>query len=121
MALKLEVSKTGNIAVVSCAGRIVFGEEADEFRRVVLNVLNETKQIVLDLGNVVHIDSSGLGTIVASYVSARNRNAEIKFAALSPRVRKALTSTNVDHLFKVYASAEEALKSFPSRPESAAS
>jgi anti-sigma B factor antagonist len=120
MALKLDVSKTGNIAVVSCTGRIVFGDESDEMRRIVLGLLNETTQIVLDLANVAHIDSSGLGTLVASYVSARNRKAEIKFAALSPRARRALTSTNVDQLFRVYDSAEEALKSFPPQPEAAA-
>ena len=120
MALKLDVSRNGNIAIVSCAGRIVFGEETDELRRVVLGLLNETTQIVLDLAMVVHIDSSGLGTLVASYVSARNRKAEIKFAALSPRARRALTSTNVDQLFKVYDSAEDALKSFRPQPGAAA-
>src|SRR5882724_2767462 len=47
MALKLDVSRTEDIAVVRCRGRIVFGEEADELRRVVLGLLNETKRIVL--------------------------------------------------------------------------
>jgi hypothetical protein len=49
MALILDVSRTDDIAVVRCRGRIVFGEEADELRRVVLGLLNETKRIVLNL------------------------------------------------------------------------
>jgi hypothetical protein len=49
MALNLDVSRTEDIAVVRCRGRIVFGEEADELRRVVLSLLNETKRIVLNL------------------------------------------------------------------------
>jgi anti-sigma B factor antagonist len=105
--------------IARCRGRIVFGEEADELRRVVLSLLTETQRIVLNLAWIVHIDSSGLGTLVASFISARHRGAEIRFAALSPRVRRALTSTNVDQLFEVYDSTEEAIKSFRPHPEAA--
>jgi anti-anti-sigma factor len=73
----------------------------------------------LNLAWVEHIDSSGLGTLVASFISARHRGAEIRFAARSPRVRRALTSTNVDQLFEVYDSTEEAIKSFRPHPEAA--
>jgi anti-sigma B factor antagonist len=117
VALNLDVSRTGDIAVVTCRGRIVFGEEADELRRVVLDLLNETKRIVLNLAWVGHIDSSGLGTLVASFISARHRKAEIKFAALSPRTRRVLTLTNVDRLFEVYDSTEQAVKSFRRDPD----
>jgi anti-sigma B factor antagonist len=120
MALKLDVSRTDDVAVVRCSGRIVFGEEADELRRVVLGLLNETQRIVLNLIWIEYIDSSGLGTLVASFISARNRGAEIKFAALSPRARRVLRSTKVDRLFEVYDSTEEAIKSFHPHPEAAA-
>ena len=118
MALELDVSRTDDVAVVRCRGRIIFGEEADELRRVVLGLLNETQRIVLNLLWIEDIDSSGLGTLVASFISARNRGAEIKFAALSPRARRVLASTKVDRLFEVYDSTEEAIKSFPSSPRS---
>jgi anti-sigma B factor antagonist len=120
MALNLDVSRTEDIAVVRCRGRIVFGEEADDLRQVVLGLLNETQRIVLDLAWIEHIDSSGLGTLVASFISARHRGAEIKFAALSSRARRVLTSTNVDQLFEAYDSTEEAIRSFRPHPEAAA-
>jgi len=72
MALKLDFSRTEGIAVVRCRGRIVFGEEADELRRVTLGLLNETQRIVLNLARVEYIDSSGLGALVASFISARH-------------------------------------------------
>jgi hypothetical protein len=49
MALNLDVSRTHDIAVVPRRGRIVFEVEADELRRVVLGLLNETQRIVLNL------------------------------------------------------------------------
>jgi anti-sigma B factor antagonist len=120
MALNLDVSRTQDIAVVRCRGRIVFGVEADELRRVVLGLLNETQRIVLNLAWIGHIDSSGLGTLVASFISARHRGAEIKFASVSPKARRVLTSTHVDRLFELYDSTEEAIKSFHPHPEAAA-
>jgi anti-sigma B factor antagonist len=120
MAIKLDVSSTEDIAIVRCHGWIVFGEEADELRRLVLGLLNETARIVLNLDWIGHIDSSGLGTLVAPFFYARNRGAEIKLAALSPKARRVLKSTHVDRLFEIYDSTEEAIKSFHPRPESAA-
>jgi anti-sigma B factor antagonist len=120
MDLNLDISRTEDIAVVRCRGRIVFGEEADELRRVVLGLLRETKRIVLVLAWIGHIDSSGLGTLVASFISARHHGAEIKFTALSPIARRVLTTTKVDRLFEIYDSAEEAIRSFHLHPETAA-
>ena len=120
MALNLDVSKTDGIAVIRCRGRIVFGEEADELRRVVLGLLNETKRIVLDFSWIEFIDSGGLGVLVASLISARHRRAEIKIAALGRQARKALTTANVDRLFEIYDSADEAIKSFHANPKTAA-
>ncbi len=120
MAIELDVSTNNDIAVVRCRGRIVFGEEADELRRVVLGLLKETKRIVLNLAWIGYIDSSGLGTLVACYISARNRGAEIKFAGVSPRARQVLTNTKVDRLFEVYDSTEQAIMSFRSYPQAAA-
>jgi anti-sigma B factor antagonist len=92
----------------------------DELRRVVLGLLNETQRIVLNLSWIGYIDSSGLGTLVASFISARNRQADIKFAALSPGARQVLTITNVERLFEVYDSTEKAIESFHRHPKAAA-
>src|SRR5215831_3581831 len=121
MVLHLDVSKTNEIGVVQCRGRIIFGGEADELKRVVLDLLNQTHRIVLNLLWIEHIDSTGLGTLVRSFISARNRGAEIKFAGLSANVRRAMKTTNVNRLLEVYDSTEEAIKSFHSHEAAAGS
>src|SRR5215471_9784730 len=107
MALNLHVSTSNDIAVVLCRGRIVFGEEADELRRVILGLLHETKNIVLNFAWVGQLDSSGLGTLVASFISARHHGAKIKFAAPSLAARKVLRTTRVDGLFEIYDSTDD--------------
>ena len=119
MGLQLDVSRSGEIAVVRCRGRIVFGEESDDLRALLLELLHENRQIVLNLAWVAHIDSSGLGTLVSSFISARHRGAQIKFAALSPIARQVLTNTHVDQLFEIYDSTEDAVNSFQSPPRAA--
>src|SRR5215475_12384774 len=59
MALQIDVSRTDGTVIVECDGRIVFGEEADELRRVVLGLLNESSQIILNLSRIAYVDSSG--------------------------------------------------------------
>ena len=120
MALNLDISMTKDIAVVQCRGRIVFGEEADELRRVILDLLTKTQRIVLNFAWIENLDSSGLAVLVGSLVSARHRGAEIKLTALGPRPRQVLTATRVDRLFEVYDSDDQAVKSFHTYPEAAA-
>ena len=119
MSLQLDVSRSNDVAVVRCRGRVVFGEESDDLRAVLLKLLHDTKKIVLNLAWVAHIDSSGLGTLVSSFISARHRGAQIKFAGLSPIARQVLTTTHVDQLFEIYESTEEAVNSFDAEPRAA--
>jgi anti-sigma B factor antagonist len=120
MSLNLDVSRTEGIAVVRGRGRIVFGDEADELRRVILDLLKENRRIVLNFAWIEYIDSCALGVLVASLISARNRGAEIKLAALRHKARQVLMTARVDGLFEIYDSADEAIKSFPANPEAAA-
>lgn len=119
MSLKVDISMKDDIAVMRCRGRIVFGEESDELRQAILGLLRKTSRIVLDLAWVDHIDSSGLGTLVASFISARHRNAEVKFGGMSPRAEQALTTTHVNQLFEMYGSTDAAIQSFRPRHQAA--
>lgn len=121
MALTLDIIRSGDVAVVQCSGRIVFGKEADELRRVILGLLNETGRIVLNLASIAYIDSTGLEILVASFISAHNRKAEIKVAAIPTSVQRVLTLTRLDHLLAAYDSTDDAVKAFRPQPEATAS
>lgn len=115
MALKISTREAGNVTVVSCSGRIVFGEEAAELREVVKGLLQRAKQIVIDLGGVSYIDSGGLGTLVGLYTSAHNAGGEIKLANLTQRVHDQLQITKLITVFDCYPSEGAAVSAFPRR------
>ena len=115
MALKISTHDAGGVTVVSCSGRIVFGEEAADLREVVKGLLQRTMQIVIDLAGVTYIDSGGLGTLVGLYTSARNAGGEIKLANLTQRVHDQLQITKLITVFDCHPSEQAAVSAFPRR------
>ena len=70
MALKITERVVDGVAVVALEGRIVLGEESNALREKVKSLLAAgQKKIVLNMDNVTYIDSSGLGTLVASHTT----------------------------------------------------
>jgi len=112
MQLQLDVVRKAEVAVVRCRGRIVFGQEVDELRLIVLSLLKETNHVVLHLGGIEQIDSEGLAGLVGLFSSARNRSGELKLADLSPKCRELLRVTRLDEVFGTYKSLDEAMASF---------
>jgi anti-sigma B factor antagonist len=112
MQLKLSVRNVDGVAVVDCAGRIIFGDEAASLRETVKQVIPENQRIVLNLANITYIDSGGLGTLVALYTTARSAGGNIKLASLTTRVGDLLQVTKLLTVFDVYDDEKQALDSF---------
>ena len=115
MLLKMNTRLLDGIVVLDCSGRIIFGEETTALREKVKQLLGETKQIVLNLGEVNYIDSGGLGTLVALFTSARSAGASIKLANLTQRVGDLLQVTKLLTVFEVYDGEDMAVRAFRRR------
>jgi anti-sigma B factor antagonist len=112
MTLKTETRQADGVTILSCQGRIVFGEEATALRENLKRVLTSTRQVVLNLAGVSYIDSGGLGTLVGVYSSARASGADIKLTGLGQRLRDVLQITKLVTVFEVYDSEQEAIAAF---------
>src|SRR5215472_9356611 len=111
MALGITTSKTDGVTIVRLRGVIYFGEESASLRLRVKESLESSHQIVLDLAGVTHIDSGGLGTLVALYASARKVGAEIKLANLGNHAKEVLQITKLVTVFEIFERAEDAAAS----------
>ena len=112
MQLKLTKRTVDGILVITCSGRLVFGEESSLLREEVKNAIPEHKRIVLNLGEVSYIDSGGLGTLVALHTTAHNAGATIKLASLTKRVGDLLQVTKLLTVFDVQNSEKDAIEAF---------
>jgi anti-sigma B factor antagonist len=112
MALTVATQIRGNVVVLRCRGRIVFGDEGAVFRERVRGELTGTSKIVIDLCGVDYIDSGGLGILVALHIAAKNRGGDIKLVSPGQRVQRVLGETKLNTVFSIYETVDDALAAF---------
>jgi anti-sigma B factor antagonist len=112
MKLHLGTRIVCGITVVECAGRIILGDESASLRQFVRDLLKDHHQLVLDMGNVAYIDSSGLGALVGLWTSAKKSGGEIKLANLSPAMNDMLQLTKLVTVFQIFDRVEDAAATF---------
>src|SRR5271165_6896172 len=101
------------VTVVDIEGRIVLGEESNAFRERVKSLLAAgKKKIVLNMAQVSYIDSAGLGTLVATFHSARSQGATLKLVNLGAKFQEVLQVTKLMTVFDTYDSEALAVQSF---------
>lgn len=123
MPLSLNTRGVGRVTVVRCSGRIVAGTETEALRVHVTGMMRDRRDFVLHLGDVVFIDSSGLGTMVRLLTSTRQSRGDLKLCNVPQAVDKLLSMTNLNQLFDTHESEESAISAFYRRnvaPEVAA-
>jgi anti-sigma B factor antagonist len=109
MAISLEHRCVGDITVVTCAGRIVEGPESAALQRLLDGLLADAPFLVLHLGAVDFMDSSGLGLLVRYATKAQNAHGSLKFCALSPKIVEVLAVTHLLPMFEAYEAEADAI------------
>jgi anti-anti-sigma factor len=98
--LTIDVEKTGDVAVVRCAGRLVRGEEVCTLRKAVVSE-NDTRIVVLDLSEVETLDAGGLTALISLRQWALGRGVQLKLVNPSHFVMEVLTRTQLDRVFEI--------------------
>jgi len=104
---------TGGVTVIDVSGRITLGEGSAALREMVRDLLLKgQKRIVLNLGDVNYIDSSGIGELVSGYTTVKNQGGELKLLNLTRKVHDLLQITKLFTVFDVHTDERAALSSF---------
>ena len=98
--LTLDIERAGDVAVVRCHGKLVQGVN-DYLYTNVHQLIPGSKRIVLDLSDLTHMDSTGLGTLVRLHVSARSAGCALELINLSQAIAKIFAVTNLLSVFSV--------------------
>src|SRR5262249_2902291 len=90
------------ITVVDLSGRITLGEGSTVLREVVKDLLAKgQRKILLNLGDVTYIDSSGIGELVSAFTSVRNQGGDLKLLNLTKKVHDLLQIHKFYTFFKI--------------------
>jgi anti-sigma B factor antagonist len=101
------------VTVIDVSGRITLGEGSAMLREMVRDLLTKgQKRIVLNLGDVNYIDSSGIGELVSGYTTVKNQGGEVKLLNLTKKVHDLLQITKLYTVFDVHNDEHTAVSSF---------
>jgi len=113
VSVKLNTRQVGDVSVVDVAGRITLGEGSSALRDTLRGlVTGNHKRILLNLGDVSYIDSSGIGELVSGFTTVTNQGGQLKLLNLTKRVRDLLQITKLYTVFDVHEDEASAVRSF---------
>ena len=102
MSMKASTRQIDGVTIVDLSGRITLGEGSVILRDTVKDLLGKgQKRILLNLGDVSYIDSSGIGELVSAFTSVRNQGGELKLLHLTKKVHDLLQITKLYTVFDV--------------------
>lgn len=113
MTIKVNPRELSGVVVLDMSGRITLGESSAHLRELVRGLLNQGRNnILLNLGDVSYIDSSGLGELVASFTTVKNHGGQLKLLNLTKKVHDLLQVTKLFTVFEVHDNEAAAIQSF---------
>ncbi len=113
MSLKLVTRQVGDVTVIDASGNIKLGEGSSVLRDTLRDLATKgNKKLLLDLGEVSYIDSSGIGELVSGFTSLTTQGGQLKLLRLTKRVEGLLQITKLYTVFEVFDDEAAAVRSF---------
>ena len=102
MSMKVVTRQVDDVTIVDLSGQIKLGEGSSVLRETVKDLLGKgQKKILLNLGNINYIDSSGIGELVSAFTSVCNQGGELKLLHLTKKVHDLLQITKLYTVFHI--------------------
>ena len=111
--LQSSTRQVEGVTIVDLSGRITLGEASVVVRDVIKDLMDKgNKKVLLNLGEVNYLDSSGIGVLVSSFTTVQSQGGELKLVNLSKRIHDLLQITKLYSLFDVKDDEATAVASF---------
>ncbi len=113
MTMKASTRQMDGVTIVDLSGRITLGEGSVILRDTIRDLVGKgNKKILLNLGDVTYIDSSGIGELVSAFTTVRNQGGELKLLNLTKKVHDLLQITKLYTVFDVKDDEATAISAF---------
>ena len=108
--MKVEVLEREDNVILKLDGNITGIPDESEFNTLIKKYISEKKvNIIVDLGSISYINSTGLGMILRGYITIKNSGGSFKLASLNSKLRKLLEITKLNTIIEIHDSLESAL------------
>ena len=111
--LDLKERQAGDVTILDLSGEVRIGEGSITLRDTIRHLADQgKKKLLLNLGGVKYIDSSGIGELIANYTTVSRQGGQLKLLNLTDKIQNLLVITKLLTVFDSYNNEAEALKSF---------
>jgi anti-sigma B factor antagonist len=111
--MTIDTRTVDNVTILDIHGKITIGEGSAEIRNKVRDLLQGgRKKILLNMGDVSYVDSSGIGELVSSFTTVTNQGGQLKLLHLTKKLQELLAITKLLTVFDTYNDEQEAVASY---------
>ena len=111
--LDVKQRQAGDVTILDCSGAVRMGDGAVSLRNAIRGLNDQgNKKILLNLGSVKNIDSSGIGELIANYTTLTRDGGQLKLLNLTEKIQNLLVITKLLTVFDSFDDEAEALNSF---------
>src|SRR3954447_6610049 len=113
MSLNIHVREDSGVSVIEVSGRLTLGGGPTRLQGEIRRLLDEGKKdIVINLGRLTYMDSSGMGLLVGAYATVNREGGHLKLSNLTRRVKDLLLVTKLYTVFEIHGDEPDAVRSF---------
>jgi anti-sigma B factor antagonist len=98
--------------IVALTGEIDL-ETSPKARQILLDTVDQSAHVLIDMATVTYIDSSGIATLVEAFQRAKKNGGQLAFICLNPAVIRVLALARLDKVFVIHANIESAIHAEP--------
>jgi len=111
--LKIHEKMLDDVLVISLSGKVIGGPELLNVKTAFENAVNQdVRKVLLDLGKVSWMDSSGLGVIVSGHTTLSRAGGALKVLNVTKKIKELFIITKLITIFETFTDEQEALASF---------
>ena len=111
--MQIAERSAGNVKVLDLSGQITFAQGDQQFKDKIHSLVHQGhKNILVNMANVTHVDSAGLGELVGAYTTVSKAGGSMKLLNLTKRLQDLLAITKLLTIFDTFESEQDALKQF---------
>ncbi|MCS7053367.1 MAG: STAS domain-containing protein [Ignavibacterium sp.] len=111
--MKSRVVEKYNAVIIELKGDVMGGDDTKEFNELLHKLIDEGKKnIIVDLGEVKFMNSSGLGMLISALTTAKKAEGNLKLARVGEKIQSLLIITKLIQIFETFESVDDAVKSY---------
>jgi anti-sigma B factor antagonist len=111
--MKSKTKDLKGVTIIELKGNVMGGPDATMLNNELHNLIESGKtKVVIDLGDVKFMNSSGLGMLIGGLTTMRNAGGDLKIARASEKIESLLIVTKLITVFDHHETVEKAIKAF---------